>query len=75
MSGDVLLFRTKVRQDLLPWRDLAWLSLLFNLLLSCWFPVPRGFPHVVAGCGVPVLRSWWPAGAGFAGFRCTGQAG
>src|SRR5207302_988270 len=31
-----------------------------------------GFPHVVVGCRVAVLRSWWPAGSGLAGFGCTG---
>src|SRR6266571_3932548 len=34
-----------------------------------------GFPHVVAGCGVPVFRPWRPAGPGLAGFRRTGRAG
>src|ERR1039457_7034815 len=36
---------------------------------------PGGFPHVVAGCRPAVLGSGWAAGAGFAGFRCTGGLG
>ena len=35
----------------------------------------RRFPHVVAGGGTAVLRSWRAPGSGFAGFRCTGWAG
>src|SRR5438128_11999017 len=32
------------------------------------------FSHVVAGCGVAVLRAWRAAGAGLAGFWRTGRA-
>src|SRR5438034_2831389 len=54
------------------------LSLLFNPsacgfllgLVSC-----DGLAHVVAGGRAPVLRSRWPAGSWFAGFRCAGQIG
>jgi hypothetical protein len=36
--------------------------------------VPLGrFPHVVAGCGAAVPGAWRAAGAGLAGFRCTGR--
>ena len=54
------------------------LSLLFNLP-ACGFLLGLvsldGLAHVVPGGGVTVLRSWWPAGSGFAGFRCAGRAG
>src|SRR6476646_10137901 len=50
------------------------LTSLLSVRLKSEFS-PSGFLHVVAGCGAAVLRSWGAAGAGFAGFWCTGQAG
>ena len=37
-------------------------------------PPPRHPANPLAGCRAAVLRSWWPPGPGFAGFRCTGRA-